>query len=104
MNREPHVEMNESAFDPTEAVRSLRRESAEWLRIVGVGIAIVVGFGAVGASLYGTIFGVFEVADPLFAFVLGIGPFAGPIVCMLAIAGLWIAVLRFGMRRRSWIH
>jgi hypothetical protein len=103
MNREPHVEMNESAFDPTEAVRSLRRESAEWLRIVGVGIAIVVGFGAVGASLYGTIFGVFEVADPLFAFVLGIGPFAGPIVCMLAIAGLWIAVLRFGMRRRSWI-
>jgi len=103
MNREPHVEMNESAFDPTEAVRSLRRESAEWLRIVGVGIAIVVGFGAVGASLYGTIFGVFEVADPLFAFVLGIGPFAGPIACAVAIAGLWLGVLRLRTAKRSWL-
>lgn len=103
MNREPHVEMNESAFDPTEAVRSLRRETAEWLRIVGVGIAIVVGIGVVSLAVSGTLLDVLEVAAPLFAFVLGIGPFAGPIVCMLAIAGLWIGALRFGSGRRSWI-
>ncbi|MBK6941340.1 MAG: hypothetical protein IPH13_14270 [Planctomycetes bacterium] len=103
MNREPRVEMNESAFDPTEAVRSLWRESAEWLRIVGFGIAIVVGFGVVSLAVSETFLDVLELADPLFAFVFGIGPFAGPIVCMLAIAGLWIGVLRFGMGRRSWI-
>lgn len=103
MNREPRVEMNESALDPVEVVTSLRRESAEWLRIVGVGIAIVVGIGVIGLAVSGSVFGVLEVADPLFAFVFGIGPFAGPIVCMLAIAGLWIGVVRLGMGRRSWI-
>ncbi|MBL8769568.1 MAG: hypothetical protein JNL94_19515 [Planctomycetes bacterium] len=103
MNREPRIEMNESALDPVEVVQSLRRESAEWLRIAGVGIAIVVGIGAVSASLYGSVYGILEVSNPLFAFVFGIGPLAGPVVCMLAIAALWIGVLRFGLRRRSWI-